>query len=245
MIEKKFKDLVLAFLKGEIGPAEMDWLVGDLRQRRDRRDLFADAVEYYLENEAGPARRVSDQNLRELLVKDLAQVDVRELERAMPRRSTLTSMANVSKPASSEDEKGSMDPAEKVEEILFEKPPPQREDRSFAMPIIGILIILLTFFFMVRFSSIKKDEKEAEELAREKQASELSDAAAFRQADEFLSASHLKESSSSSDEEETTTSSDDSSEAPVSLVDLVGADSDKSDAQTAKAGDEILVFENP
>ncbi|WP_185694761.1 hypothetical protein [Puniceicoccus vermicola] len=250
MIEKKFKDLVLVFLQGEISPAEIEWLVGDLHARRDRRDLFAEAIEYYLENEAGPARRVSDQRLRDILLRDLSKIEVRDLELAMPRRRA-SNFSPEEREAKLQEGEAVAEPkrTERVAEILFDKPPPPSDDRSMVLPIVGVLIIVLTFFLMVRFSSLKNDEEVAD-AAELKKARELSDAAAFRQANEFISESNLDEDKESADEGEEIEAVSDkkiADEPPVSLVDLVGGkkEAEDSTSDAAEVGDQILIFNNP
>ena len=85
MIEKKFKSLVDSFLRGEISSAETAWMAEDLHHRRERRDLFIERIEDYLDLFLRLADPV-DERLRQLLLKDLSHVDVRDIERAMPRQ---------------------------------------------------------------------------------------------------------------------------------------------------------------
>tara|TARA_R100000027_G_scaffold42073_3_gene31435 strand:- start:31614 stop:32351 length:738 start_codon:yes stop_codon:yes gene_type:complete len=245
MIERKFTELVEAFLKGEIGPTESTWLVEELHKRRDRRDLFSEKIEDYLEFQAGPRRRESDRQLRELLTRDLTTIVVRDIELAKPRRSAPVAAPEI--PAAYQSRRESDDPVVKREakEYVAERMEVPQQEKSLVMPILGILIIIGTFFVMFEFSSLKGDEELAEE-KEEAVEDATNDATAFREVTEYLS-----ETSSPSESESQTEADDEQSEPartgqelePVSLVDLVGGESEN----TAGAGssDEPVVLQNP
>lgn len=242
MIEKKFTELVRSFLQGEIGPTESTWLVEELHKRRDRRDLFMEKMEEYLEYDAGPARRESDRQLRELLTRDLTTIQVRDIELAKPRRSTPIPSAEI--PEQYQQGGGRSEPLKVNEpkEYFTEKVEKLEEERSLLMPVLGILIIIATFFVLIQFSSLEEDSVDEAELANiEENASE--NATAFREVNEFLAEN--RGSSNVEVEEEGDASAEVSGpiKTPVSLADLVGGDSSNS-GSTAGA-DDALVLQNP
>lgn len=225
MIEKKFKDLLTSYFSGEIGHAEIVWMAEDLHKRRERRDLFIERIEDYLENEAGPARRDSDKRLRALLVKDLSQIDIREIELAMPRgrSQSLDQITESINEESRADHSLTRRASVRGQEIRYDDPVVRGKDRSFVMPVVGVAIIVVTFFLMVRFSSIEEDRQKAEEAAMEEQAKFLSDATALQNASEFIS-ENFKELAAAEEESESSEAQVPLNEQapPISLIELIG-----------------------
>ncbi len=250
MLERKFKDLIISFFRAELGAAEISWMVEDLQTRRDRRDLFIEAVQSYLEHEAGPGRRSSDERLRDLLVKDLTQIDERDLERAMSRRPS--PLPAVETPTQAEDLEpdSELEGAEKVAEVIFERPI-RKEDRSFFLPVTGVLVIIVTFVLMVRFSSLGPDAEETSDIVAEEEAARFSGTSVFRETEDFLSDSGFQVNSDKLQESSPSDGSLVRSRvSPISLADLIGGGSLASGGgdRAEKASSEtepMLILKNP
>jgi len=190
MLEKKFRDLLFSFLNGKVSPLEVSWIAEDLRDRRDRRDLFSEIVEEFLNEFSGQVDATSEQRLRELLARDLSSINDRDLERAMPRKGGAEIASDVSDAGVDPAEEGIAEEIKssgfrRTEEIVFEKPTIAPEERSWVLPVLGILVIIGAFYFMVRFSSLDRDRENAQEEAVDQR--DVSDAALFFETDEYLS----------------------------------------------------------
>ncbi|MFP4353367.1 MAG: hypothetical protein ACLFSZ_10725 [Puniceicoccaceae bacterium] len=197
MIEKKFKSLVGSFLLGEISPAETEWMVEDLREKRERRDLFIEQVEEYLERCSSGVADPCAEHLRELLLKDLSRVGVRDVERATPRQRRPIPAREIEehrqRPETGwELDEGSARDRKRVfsgGNQPVEEPRVLGADRSYVLPVLGILIMVATFVFMVRFSSLETRDEEQEDPGDPISAAireGLSDSEAVRRANEFL-----------------------------------------------------------
>jgi len=128
MLEKKFREVLYTFLKGESSALEITWLLQDLHKRRERRDLFVELVEEFLTERAGPERRASDQRLRALLSRALLEVDENDLQMAMPRRgrpfTSYEAPAEVVEEEMEEPDDSGLVHASRAAEVVFEKPAP-------------------------------------------------------------------------------------------------------------------------
>lgn len=236
MIERKFRDLVRGFLCGEISPAETSWMVEDLHRRRERRDLFIEMVEEYLEDfPVSGEDSLSVHNLRELLLRDLTTVDERDIQRAVPRHRSPIAAKEIEEEmirrVPAQEDRGESPPRRREEEpaMPFDAPEQPVEDRSYALPLIGILTIIVTFVFMVRFSSLEGDSASRSEDVDSTLERELSDSEAVRRAEEFLAEQRIDPSAPAEEESLVPDTADPAEaqapagiQAPVSLSDLVG-----------------------
>lgn len=267
MIERKFRELVQCYLRGEISPAEMSWMVEDLHRKRDRRDQFVEEVEDFLETRARDPRAPSDRNLRELLVRDLSEIPEREVERAMPRRHNPIAAKEIEedrrrRPSLEEFEEAgaaSVPPTtasfgETAERMPFEKPEPVDEDRSYVLPFVGIAILVGTFFLMIRFSSLDSDEADENQSAEPAAGEAISDSEALRRTSEFLEEDLVGASGERPLETDVDAALDDSPAesddgtgiSPVSLADLIGESRiGARPGQTDSTGDELFQIRKP
>ncbi len=257
MIEKKFKSLVESFLRGDISSAETVWMVEDLHRKRERRDLFIEEVENYLERVPSGSADSSDERLRQLLLKDLAQVDVSDVERATPRRPRPIPAREIEERRRGREtaweeaegfEKG-RGRALSTEHHHGEKHASVEEDRSYVLPVLGILIIIGTFVFMVRFSSLEEGEEKKSDPMSAAISEGLSDSEAVRRANEFLAERRaaVEETEEESDGEVAEPAASVLAP-PASLVDLIG--SPKGEAGGASPGrvgdmDDLLLIRMP
>ena len=242
MIEKKFKSLLESFLRGDISAAETVWMVEDLRQKRERRDLFIEEIEDYLERfSSGPAES-SDEHLRQLLLKDLSRVDVSDIERATPRQRRAIPAKEIEersqlRDAGWEDDEG-LEKGRKralpVEHHHGEKHAALGEDRSYVLPVLGILMIVGTFVLLVRLSSPGNREADQGDPISAAISEGLSDSEAVRRANEFLAerrpAVEIDADGAEEDDGESGEPVDSVLVPPVSLVDLVGFPNGEADS---------------
>lgn len=242
MIEKKFKSLLESFLRGDISAAETVWMVEDLRQKRERRDLFIEEIEDYLERfSSGPAES-SDEHLRQLLLKDLSRVDVSDIERATPRQRRAIPAKEIEersqrRDAGWEDDEG-LEKGRKralpVEHHHGEKHAAPGEDRSYVLPVLGILMIVGTFVLLVRLSSPGNREADQGDPISAAISEGLSDSEAVRRANEFLAerrpAVEIDADGAEEDDGESGEPVDSVLVPPVSLVDLVGFPNGEADS---------------
>lgn len=242
MIEKKFKSLLESFLRGDISAAETVWMVEDLRQKRERRDLFIEEIEDYLERfSSGPAES-SDEHLRQLLLKDLSRVDVSDIERATPRQRRAIPAKEIEERSQRRDagweedeglEKGRKR-ALPVEHHHGEKHAAPGEDRSYVLPVLGILMIVGTFVLLVRLSSPGNREADQGDPISAAISEGLSDSEAVRRANEFLAerrpAVEIDADGAEEDDGESGEPVDSVLVPPVSLVDLVGFPNGEADS---------------
>ncbi|MEM0965893.1 MAG: hypothetical protein AAGJ81_07085 [Verrucomicrobiota bacterium] len=225
MIERRFRELVHSYLSGSVSPTELSWVVEDLHRRRERRDLFLVLVEDFLE--ASKQSDNENQPLKGLLLKDLTHIEQRDLERAMPRQDPLvSSMEQIQgrEPKEDDVDEGELHTNRVRLESKRSKPASRRvveEERSFVLPIIGLLILLVSLIFMIRFSSFESSSGGKDEEADLSE--EIPDASAFRQATEFLEdGQFVQESIGTSLEEVGPEPGLTVSNQPISLVDLIG-----------------------
>lgn|GEM_PF-3232638 len=248
MIEKRFRDLVNSYLHGNIGPAEVSWVVGDLVKSRDRRDLFIEKIEESLISLKRDSNERACTSLRALLRKDLSQIKVEDLQRAMPSVGTSPNvMRNRADGVSGRSYEQKRTPLKStVVEARRKTDATEESEQSYALPVIGILIIIGTFFFMVNFSSLSSDKKESEEETALTE--HISDAEALRQTAEFLNIEggdgKTDEAGSFSEEDRILTSE---RPKPVSLVDLVenmGTAEQDGEPATLSDSDELFILRN-
>ncbi len=191
MIERKFKELVHSFLHGEISAAEVSWIVEDLHRKRERRDLFNEIVEEFLRDFPNSGdESLAVRNLRELILRDLTTINDRDLRRAAPRQTTSYSAKDIeeSQPKQMpEDEAPVREHRRRSQHSHFASSRPSGRERSVALPVIGILVLLTTLFLMIRFASVESDPQDMEGDLDSRLQREMTDSEAFRQAEEFLS----------------------------------------------------------
>lgn len=242
MIEKKFKSLLESFLRGDISAAETVWMVEDLRQKRERRDLFIEEIEDYLERfSSGPAES-SDEHLRQLLLKDLSRVDVSDIERATPRQRRAIPAKEIEersqrREAGWEEDEG-LEKGRKralpVEHHHGEKHAAPGEDRSYVLPVLGILMIVGTFVLLVRLSSPGNREADQGDPISAAISEGLSDSEAVRRANEFLAerrpAVEIDADGAEEDDGESGEPVDSVLVPPVSLGELVGFPNGEADS---------------
>jgi len=243
MLEKKFKDILDSYLHGAASRVELTWMAEDLTKRRDRRDLFTERVEDFIVSARKANGESSGSALSELLLRDLSKIEVGHLEKAMPerRRGFSQDGSSASKPAWHRiGERPSIRSAVRSE--VPEKNEPVEEGRSYAFPVIGILLIILVFAAMIRFSSIQEDRREAEELEREKLESTVSLQSSVLETTDFLAESKLINESEEFDagnEVESGETSPLGLNRPVSLSDLVGQSVDSEESVDSDPSDLI------
>jgi hypothetical protein len=205
--------------------------------------------------------------LRELLVRDLSEIPEREVERAMPRRHSPIAAKEIEedrrrRPSLEEFEEAGAASAppttassgETAERKPFEKPEPVDEDRSYVLPVVGIAILVGTFFLMIRFSSLDSDEAAENQSAEPATGEAISDSEALRRASEFLEEDLVGASGERPLEADVDAALDDSPAesddgagiSPVSLADLIDESRIGAGAgQTDSTGDELFQIRKP
>lgn len=192
MIERKFRELVEQLFDGNTSPTEIAWITEELQRKRERRDLFIELVEEFLEDY--PAKQGEAEPygpLRRLLLRDLSRITESDLHRAAPsaprgRTEVDLSAAEVDS-GPQERRRKRLDPGE----ISFENREIEPEEGSRIGPLVCVLV-LAVIAFMVSYASLESDpepEKTAEE-PQTKDRDGLPDASLIRRANEMLTESH-------------------------------------------------------
>lgn len=257
MIEKKFRSLVQLFFAGSVNAIELSWLAEELRDRRDRRDLFLDLAQEFLEDRAADARHPDPfESLRKILIRDLSEVTEKDLRRAMP--------SNLSSVSSGEDAPA---PRRSQPEVFHHKPlkpypvatePPgvfeEESSRSRTGVLVGLLIIAVVGF-MVAYSSLdigNTSSPKDEEAADPAEVKKLPQVSVIRQVNELIGTEDASQGWESFDQTASDLNGDPNiapsplRAEPLSLPDLLGSPQEGSSnvGSQATAGQFPVVFGN-